>query len=71
MVRGAGGDAIDLFYFPPDCVTGIIFGCRMLVNLRKEMSEYLNREKQYSHLKKYDAVLDEREFKLNLVPTEI
>lgn len=70
VVRGDRGDAIHLFYLPPHCVTGIIFGCRMLVNLRKDISEYVNRERQYSHLKKYDAVLDEREFKLNLVPAE-
>ena len=65
------GDAIHLFSFPPDCVTGIVFGCRMLADVKKEMTEYLSNEESYSHVKMYNSVLDEREFKLNIVPTEI
>ena len=65
------GEAIHLFSFPPDCVTGIIFGCRTQPRLRQEISEYLSGEKEYAHLDKYEAILDEKEFKLNIVPTEI
>jgi len=64
-------EAIHLFSFPPDCVTGIIFGCRMPPDIKQEMIEYLSDEEPYSQLKKLDSVLDEREFKLNIVPTGI
>lgn len=50
--------------------TGIIFGCRMTPQVKKEMIEYLDNEPSYSHVKQFDAVLDEREFKVNMVPTE-
>ena len=65
------GDAIHLFSLPPDSVTGIIFGCRMSADVKKEIIEYLSNEESYSHVNKFDAVLDEREFKLNIVTTEI
>lgn len=66
-----GGETIHLFSFPPDCVTGIIFGCRMLPSIRKEIIELLRGKESYSHLNKFDSVLDTREFKLNIVPVVI
>lgn len=62
--------AIHLFSFPPDCITGILFGCRMSQEIKQEMFEYLNSEEAYSHIQMLDSVLDEREFKLNTVPNE-
>jgi hypothetical protein len=70
-IINVGGEAIHLFSFPPDCVTGIIFGCRMLPNIRKEIGGYIGSEESYSHLNKLDSVLDKREFKLNIIATEI
>lgn len=65
------GESIHLFSFPPDCVTEVILGYRMSPELKKEILEYLSSDKQYSHVKKYVVLLDEREFKLNIIPTEI
>ena len=43
------------------------------MNLYKYISilKYLISDEQYSHVKKYVALLDEREFKLNIIPTGI
>jgi hypothetical protein len=59
---------IYLFALPPDCITGIILGARMAEGRKQEISEYLAADNQYSHVKVYSACLDEREYKLNLVP---
>jgi hypothetical protein len=65
------GESIHLFSFPPGCVTEVILGYRMSPELKKEILEYLSGAEQYSHVKKYVALLDEREFRLNIIPTEI
>jgi hypothetical protein len=64
-------EPIHLYSFPPDCVAEVIFGCRMSPQLKEEILEYLANDEQYSRVKIYVAVLDEREFKLNMVLTEI
>jgi hypothetical protein len=62
---------IHLFSFPPSCIKGIIFGCRMPNPMKKEISNFLVNDNRYSHVKRYIAVLDERQFRLNIVPDEI
>src|SRR5207248_7596010 len=57
---------IYLFPFPPSCVTGVIFGSRMSKEKEPEILNILS-ENRYSHVKKYRAILDDREFKLNIV----
>jgi hypothetical protein len=36
-----------------------------------DILEYLDSDEQYSMVKKYVAVLDEREFKLNMIVAEV
>lgn len=68
--RSVNDEPIHLFSFPPDCVTEVILGYRMLPQVKKEILECLASDEQYSSVKKYVAVLDEREFKLNMVLAE-
>ena len=63
-------EPIYLFSFSPDCVTEVILGYRMLPQLKKEILECLASDEQYSNVKKYVAVLDEREFSLNMLLAE-
>lgn len=60
-------EPICLFSFPPQCITEIIFGCRMSDSDKEEMLEYFINDKDYTHVEKYQAVLDEKEFRLNMV----
>lgn len=62
---------IHLFAFPPACVKGVIFGCRMPVALKKEMTEFLASDGRYSHVRRYQAVQNERRFELDIVPSEM
>jgi Protein of unknown function (DUF2971) len=66
-----GDRSVHLFSFPPACVTEVILGYRMAPQFKKEIFEYLSSDEQYSHVEKYEALLDEREFKLNIVLAEI
>jgi hypothetical protein len=58
---------IYLFPLPPSCVTGIIFGSRISQADKREMLRVLFTDR-YSHVKRYQAVLDEKKFELNIVP---
>lgn len=64
-------ESICLFSFPPKCVTEIILGCRISPSNRKDILEYLVSDEEYSHVQKYEAILDEREFKLNIIPAKV
>jgi hypothetical protein len=68
VINEVNGEPIHLFSFPTTCITGVIFGCRMSPQCKKEMIEYLARDEQYAHVKMYDAVLARRKFKLDIVP---
>lgn len=68
--KSVNDEPVHLFSFPPDCVTEVILGYRMLPQLKKEILECLASDEQYSSVKKYVAVLDDREFKLNMVLAE-
>jgi Protein of unknown function (DUF2971) len=61
------GQLIYLFSFPSSCITGIIFGSRMSHQNKSKLLHVLSIE-DYSHVKKYQAILDDRKFKLNIVP---
>jgi hypothetical protein len=65
-----GEGDIHLFSFPASCVKGVIFGCRMSVPLKEEISKFLTGDARYSHVKKYTAVLSERRFGLDIIPSE-
>ena len=63
------GQHIYLFTLPPSCITGVIFGSRMSQETRSKIMHVLSTD-DYSHVKSYQAVLDDRKFKLNIVPDQ-
>jgi Protein of unknown function (DUF2971) len=56
---------IVLAPLPPDCVKGVILGCRISLEKREKLLRLLSSRHEYSHVKKYEAVPDERNFGLN------
>ena len=62
-------DEIYLFSLPLDCVKGIILGCKMLEENKRNVINLLKSDDKYSHIKLYQAEIDEKEYKLNI--TEI
>jgi hypothetical protein len=68
--RDADGQPVYLFSFPPECVTGVIFGSRMPDDVRNNFLEFLSTDRRYSYAKPYQAILDEKKFRLNIEPIE-
>jgi hypothetical protein len=60
------GQPIYLFTLPPSCITAVIFGSRVSQENRGKIMHVLSTE-HYSHVKTYQAVLDDRKFKLSIV----
>lgn len=58
---------IYLFPIPLDCITGIVLGCRMPEEKRNIFIELLKSDKLYSHIKLKQAVIDDRNYQLNIV----
>lgn len=58
---------IYLFPLPLDCIKGIILGCRMSEENKSNFINLLQSDKKYSHIKIYHAVIDEKEFQLNII----
>ena len=58
---------ICLFPIPLDCITGIILGCRVLEEMHQKFVALLKSDKRYSHIKLKQAVIDEKDFRLNIV----
>jgi len=61
------GQPIYLFILPPSSISGVIFGSRMSHENRGKIMHVLSTD-PYSHVKTYQAVLDDRKFRLNIVP---
>lgn len=61
-------ESIYLFSFPPECITGVILGSQMLPQIKQDIQHFLEGESEYSHVVIYHAVLDERRYKLRIVP---
>jgi hypothetical protein len=61
------GQPIYLFSIAPSSITGIIFGSRTSQHNRSKITSVVSTD-EYSHVKRYQAVLDQRKFKLNIVP---
>jgi hypothetical protein len=59
------GVTIHLFQVPQACLVGLIFGCRMTDEKKSEIRSKLS-SSSLSHVKVYEAVLDEKQFKLNI-----
>ena len=71
VTRDADGQPIYLFSFPPECITGLIFGSRMPDDVRNKFLEFLSTDRRYSDVKSYQAILDEKKFMLNIEPIEV
>jgi len=69
--RDADGQPVYLFAFPPECITGVIFGSRMPDDVRNNFLEFLSTNRRYSDVKAYQAILDEKKFQLNIEPIEV
>jgi len=61
------GQPIYLFPIPSSCITGIIFGSRMSKTDSSEIRRILSAD-YYSHVKRYQSVLDDKKFELKIVP---
>jgi tetratricopeptide (TPR) repeat protein len=60
-----GGD-VHLFDLPPDCVSGVILGCRMGDATRRGITDALRADARYRHLEIRQVQLDGSKFALNV-----
>ena len=65
-IQDANGNTLYLFEFPADVVREVIFGCRMMKEKRKEISELV--ESKYPKAKLLQAELSTINFDLSIVP---
>ena len=56
---------IHLFSIPNDCIVGIIFGCKISNADKRTLLETVNKDKEYSHVILFQAIMDGKEYKLN------
>ena len=61
---------IHLFSLPPDCIKGIIMGCRMPWRSKCELKRTLFDDERFSQVKLYEATLEEKRFAL-IITAEI
>lgn len=57
---------IFLFPLPIDCVKSIILGCRMSEKNKRRLRTVLKSYNKYHHIQIFQAVEDEKEFKINI-----
>lgn len=57
-----------LYGFPPECVTGVILGCKIAEPDEKALIEVLKADGLYKHVIRRKARLDEAEFRLHFDP---
>lgn len=67
-VVGAGPGGVHLFSLPPECVKGVITGCRMPWRSRNDLIRAISDDERFAHVKLYGAALDEKRFALNISP---
>lgn len=67
-VKDNNGEKIYLFNLPPSCIKRVILGCRMNVNLKKEIVDFLKMDERCTSIEKEEAFLDEEQFTLNFKP---
>jgi hypothetical protein len=68
--RVINNETIHLFSFPAACVQEVILGYRTSITDKDDIVGLLRNDEQYNHVKLYDAVIDRREYKLNVIPTD-
>lgn len=61
-----GNEDVYLFSLPLDCVKGVILGCKMSEENRRSFINLLQSDKKYSHIKIKQAVMDEKDFRINI-----
>lgn len=62
---------IHLFAVPSVCITGIIFGCRMLEEKKQEIVQLLEENDRYSHVTRYQAVMSENHYDLDIIASRL
>jgi hypothetical protein len=68
-IKPDGDNPIYLFPLAPECITGVILGSKMPQETKQEIRDCLAADRQYAHVKIYSANLDDREYRVNVVPT--
>jgi len=54
------------FHLPPECITGIIMGCRMSETCKRKIGNILKGTREYSHTKLQAASIAETRFSINI-----
>jgi hypothetical protein len=57
---------IYLFSFPPSAISEVVLGFRMLEEKKNTIRRKLSNDTEYSHIKLYQAQLNESDFTINL-----
>src|SRR3972149_9895086 len=65
------GHEIYLYPLPLECIKGIIIGCRMSDKNKYNLVRLLKSDKKYFHIKLYCAEVNEKEFKIDKIETNI
>jgi hypothetical protein len=63
VIENPAGD-IYLFALPPDCISGVIFGCQMSGEQQREFIDLIKHDSRYQHISFSKAMRDERTFAL-------
>ena len=66
-VRVIEEESIHLYQIPGSCITKVIVGARMPEEKRRSIRSIISNNTELAHVKIFEAVLDEQQFKLNLV----
>ncbi|MGD9899244.1 MAG: DUF2971 domain-containing protein [Calditrichaceae bacterium] len=61
------GEDIFLFDIEPKCIKRIIFGCRTEEPTEIKIKKIINESTEFSHIKTCKSLIDQKEFKLNIV----
>jgi len=60
-----GSEEIYLYPIPLECITGIIWGCRILESARDFLYLRVRGNKEFSHVRLWQASINEKEYKLD------
>lgn len=58
---------LHFFNLPPDCIKGVIFGCKMPSEKHDCITNYIRSDPEYSGIKLSNAVINERTYDLDLI----
>lgn len=57
-------DYVALFNLPPESIKSIVFGCNVNQNLRRKIYNHIESNTNLSHVKLFQALIDNKEYKL-------